>query len=429
MQIKETYHNILKRGYTYFSSLPVQGLCLIVYKVFVDLIYLLYIGKRYTYGIKINVLNVLSSYLYIGLYIVCIYYLVKTITASSMLLIILNMIYFIPLTTYCSLGTGSSSLLLYAMIYWTFLSGLQIITPVFVIKKTEVSDYLRSLLLYALLIGVSIFTIYLSWKYTDFRIITNIFDVYGIRSEAAAYDMASWQRYLQGFSTIIIPLLILASFKERKYLLVIWEMFLLILNFSFAGHKSVLFMGILVVIGAAFWKKEMVSFILPGGICLAIASIVEEKISSHSYIIDYYFRRIGYLPAQLSDEYYRFFQNNPLDIFRSTFLGKIGFSSPYNLSIPYVIGNNYLSQIVSNNNGLLADVWSNLGIIGIFIMPFILIACFRLFDMATNRIDSKYLIGLIIYYAVIFADTTWSTVLLTHGFLIMCIGYFVFPRK
>lgn len=132
--------------------------------------------------------------------------------------------------------------------------------------------------------------------------------------------------------------------------------------------------------------------------------------------------------AQLSDEYYRYFRNNPTDIFRGTFLGKLGFESPYNLPISYVIGNNYSTQTVNCNNGLLADVWSNLGIIGIVVMPFILIVCFRLFDMATEGIESRYVVGLAVYYVVMFSNSTWSTVLLTHGFLIMCIGFFMFPR-
>ena len=261
-----------------------------------------------------------------------------------------------------------------------------------------------------------------------FRIVTNLLEVYDIRAEAAAYDMSTVFLYLQSFSTILIPMLMLFSFRQKKYILVLWEAFLLVLNFSFAGHKTVLFMGILVLAGAFFWRKQMISLILPGGIGLAVLGIVEEKIFSHAYIISFFFRRQGYVLAELSDKYYRFFRHNPTDIFRGTFLGKLGFESPYQLSMSYVIGNNYETQTVSYNNGLLADVWSNLGIIGIFIMPFIMIVCFRLFDMATQKIHSKYVIGLALYYGVIFANSAWSTVLLTHGFLIMCLGFFIFPR-
>lgn len=258
---------------------------------------------------------------------------------------------------------------------------------------------------------------------------TNLLEVYDIRAEAAAYKMPTVFGYLQSFSTILIPMLILFSFRQKKYVLVLWETFLLVLNFSFAGHKTVLFMGILVLAGALLWRKQMISLILPSGIALAVLAMIEDIIFNHAYIISFFFRRQGYVLAQLSDEYYRYFRNNPTEIFRGTFLRKLGFGSPYNLSLPYVIGNNYSSQTISCNNGLLADVWSNMGTIGILVMPFILIVCFRFFDMATDGLPSRYVIGLAVYYAVIFSNTAWSTVLLTHGFLIMCMVYFMFPRN
>lgn len=428
MGIKERYTNMLEKSDSFFSSFPVLGICLILYKILVDVIYLFYVVSTFYYGMKINVFNIASSYLYLGMYTIFFYNLVKGRTASSIMLIVTNMIYFIPITTYCSLGGGSSRFLFFTILYWTLFSILQVVTPVVVLKRSEISERLYSFFMYFLLVGISIFTVYLSWKYTGFRIVTNLREVYDIRAEAAGYDLSTGFRYLQSFSTILIPLLILFCFRQKKYVLVIWGMFLQILNFSFAGDKIVLFMGVLVLVGAVFWKKQMASWILPGGIGLGILAMIEKKIFGHEYIIDYFFRRMGYLLAQLSDEYYRYFRDNPTEIFRGTFLGKLGFGSPYRLSLSYVIGNNYLSQTVSCNNGFLADVWSNLDIIGILVMPFILIVCFRLFDMASDGIASRYVIGLAVYYAVVFSNGTWSTVLLTHGFLIMCFVYFMFPR-
>lgn len=428
MRIKERYSDILEKCDKCFSSFPVQGICLLLYKILVDLIYLLYIGPTFNYGIRINVLNIISGYLYIGIYSIFLYGFMKRHTVSSIMFIVMCMIYLIPITTYCSLGSGSSGFLFFAILYWTFFSILQMIMPVVALKRSEMSGRLCSLFIYFLLAGISVFTVYLSWRYTGFRIVTDLLEVYDIRAEAAGYSMSTAFRYLQSFSTILIPLLILFCFQKKRYVLVLWGMTLLVLNFSFAGHKTVLFMGILVLAGAVFWREQMTSWILPGGIGIAVLAVIEERVFTHAYIISFFFRRMGYLLAQLSDDYYRYFRNNPTDIFRGTFLRKLGFGSPYNLALSYVIGNNYQSQTVSCNNGLLADVWSNLGVIGILVMPFILIVCFRFFDMAVDGLPSRYVIGLAVYYAVMFSNAAWSTVLLTHGFLIMCMVYFIFPR-
>ena len=78
---------------------------------------------------------------------------------------------------------------------------------------------------------------------------------------------------------------------------------------------------------------------------------------------------------------------------------------------------------------MLADVWSGLGYIGLIIMPIILIVCFRLLDLAAYKVNPRMMIGLVLYYSIMFANTTWSTVLLTHGFIAMCILLIIFPKK
>lgn len=110
-------------------------------------------------------------------------------------------------------------------------------------------------------------------------------------------------------------------------------------------------------------------------------------------------------------------------------MGKFGFNSIYNNTLAQVIGNNFETQTVNCNNGLLADVWANLGIIGLIVMPIIIIICFRILDFVSYKIDLRLMIGLVLYYAMMFANTTWSTVLLTHGFIVMCLMLLIFPHK
>ena len=425
--IAEKYDLMINRICSFFESSAVQVFCFISYKILVDIIYLCYIGRTSGYGIEISVLNIISSYLCVFLfsYFICIY--CKENKASSHLMIILNMIYFIPITTYCSIGVGSSSFLFFAIIFWGFLSFLQVKIPVISLKSNK--EILSNRSFYILFILLAFFTVYISVKYTGFRIITNIFDVYEIRAEAAAYDIPRWLSYFQNFSTILIPMLILMAFRQKRYLFVLGSCFLLYLNFSFAGHKSILFMGILLVAGYLFWKNKMIYIIVPGGLIIGFLGVLEERIFQHYYIISFYFRRQGYVLAELSDKYYRYFKNNPTDLFRGTFLGKLGFDSPYLISSSKIIGNNYSTQIINCNNGLLGDAWQHLGVCGIIIIPIILIVCFRLFDMASAGLEMRYLIGLGVYYAISFSNSTWSTVLLTHGFLIACMMFALFSRN
>ena len=136
-----------------------------------------------------------------------------------------------------------------------------------------------------------------------------------------------------------------------------------------------------------------------------------------------------FVPVVLADNYFKFFSENPLDIARSGILGKMGFSTPYQQNIALVIGNNYDNQFVSANTGLLGNAYATLGFLGFILFPFILIICIRVLDLASDKLNIKIIIGSILYFAVAFTNAVWSTILLSHGFLVICFLYLLFPRN
>ena len=408
-----------------------QFIALYAYKIIVDSVYCYGICKLGygNYGVDVKVLNLLISYIFLGVYSVYFQWNLKTNKISSLLLRFITIIYFIPITTWCNFGYGSTSFFFSSLLYWALLSILDYSIPVIYIKKSA-GGRMYNLWFYLLLLFFSGFTLYISGKYTGFRIMTTIgADIYDVRAEAEGYQLPALLSYVRHFSKILIPILIMMAIKLRKYIWVLWGGFLVLLNFSYDGSKAVLFMGVLVVLGGFLWRDKMKVVIIPGCCLIGVLSFVEKIIINTSYITDLYFRREGILLAKLSEQYMKYFSSNPRDIFRSTFLNKIGFNSPYSMDVSYVIGNNFNTQITNESNGLLADVWAHLGVVGLFVMPIIIIVCFRLMDMVTKGIDERYLLGLMIYYAEAFTNATWSTVLLSHGFLVMCIMLWFFPRE
>ena len=429
--ICKKYDDIINLICSFFSGRDIQIICFILYKIIVDIIYIFCIGPGSSFGVMGNVWKIIAGYMIVVVLSLSLYRIQRIENASTILLTVIYMIYFVPITTYCGWGPGSNSLLFFMFLYALLLTFLEIKIPVYSIKisgNSKKGEVILSAGFYILFIVVAVLTLYIAYRYTGFRVITNLNDVYQYRAEAAEYDMPGWLSRMQSFSNILIPMLILMAFVRKKILLVLLGCVFLILNFSYAGHKSIFFMGIILFAGYFFWRKGMNCLFLPAGCMLGVIGLFEYFFSSHAYIVSWFFRRQGYTLAQLSDYYYRFFSENPTDIFRGTFLGKIGFSSPYSLPIAKVIGNNYSTQTVNCNNGLLADVWSHLGVIGLIVMPVILVICFRLFDMAATGLSTRYIVGLAAYYAVSFSNSTWSTVLLTHGYLIMCVAFFMFPR-
>ena len=211
-----------------FSNFLIQVICFIVYKIMVDVIYVMYLGKTSGYGIEISVINILSGYLAVLLFSYFIVKFCENLAASSLIMIVINMIYFVPITTFCGFGLGSSSFLFFSILFWVFLSVFQTFIPCVSLQRGDSSVINK--LFYALYIMMFALTIFISYKYTGFRIITSLLDVYETRAEAAAYDIPVWMSYVQHFSTIIIPMLILIALGKKKYLFVIAGCFLLLLN-------------------------------------------------------------------------------------------------------------------------------------------------------------------------------------------------------
>lgn len=431
-KMQNKYTILMEKVSNQVSNVIFTYIFMIAYKALLDVIYCKYIGGLYAFHyVEISIPNCLNGWAAV---IVMAWFFHKCYSqnvSSAIIYIIVVLFYFIPITTYCSFGGGSSSFLFFAILYWGVLTFLQFKMPVVVLSfknDNQRRKKYENVFFYVAIVAISVMIIYVWGKYTDFRMLLSLFNVYDVRREASEYALSMLMKYLLQATRIIVPMLILLALKKKKYLSFLWLLFITFINFSYDGSKTVILFPILLIGGYIFYREKMINCILPGVILVQILSIIEQIIG-RGIIITLVFRRQAILLAKLSEDYYRFFIGHPIDIFRNSILGKFGFESLYNQDISKVIGNNYETQVINCNNGLLADVWANLGIIGIFVMPVVLVVCFRIFDMVSYQVNQRLIVSLAVYYAVMFMNTTWSIVLLTHGFLIMCIILLVFPRS
>jgi len=422
----DVYNSFVESISTKIESFVYSYIFVIVYKVLIDIIYCTCIAETHAFFyLNVSVMNIINGWMAVLIFAVCFHYYYKQKSTSAIIIIIINMFYFIPITTYCGYGGGSSTFLLCVIAYWVCMSILQLKLPIFRhVRKKENS--FNEKFFYILLALVSLLVLYIWGKYSDFRIWLNFIDVYDLRRMAENYEMPVFLSYLNSVSRIVIPMLILLFLNQKKYLWVIWLLFLTLLNFSYEGSKTVILFPLLLVGGYVFYRKNMINMIVPLGIFVELFAIFEQHFGT-GLINSLVFRRQGMVIASLSDCYYRFFLENPIDLFRQGIMGKLGFESIYSQAISHVIGNNYFTQAVNCNNGLMADVFTGIGFLGVIIMPIILIICFRLFDFVSMGVDIRLVVSLAVYYSVIFMNSQWSTVLFSHGFIIMCLVLLVFP--
>ena len=73
-KIKRAYDLFIDWNCNFFAKPAVQVLCLVLYKIIVDGIYVLYCGNMPDFGIRISALNIISGYMAVFIFSFLLYY-------------------------------------------------------------------------------------------------------------------------------------------------------------------------------------------------------------------------------------------------------------------------------------------------------------------------------------------------------------------
>ncbi len=252
-----------------------------------------------------------------------------------------------------------------------------------------------------------------------------LIDIYETR-RIMSYNTNPFFAYLYSpFTKIIIPLIIVMSIEQKKSLFTIIGVLLLLLFFLFGGHKTVyLGLGVLLLF-YKFSYKKIILIVAKLSIALAIIAMV-LAFFNYDMLWILIFRRVHFIPALLDICYYDLFQNNYL--YWSEGILKRFFNSPYDVNHVRVVGEIYFKKPkMAANNGLISDGFMNFGTIGVIIHIFLISFYFLIIN--NLNIKPKYF-GLYLLVILSFISSALTTVLLTHGGLVLIfISIFILNEK
>lgn len=192
--------------------------------------------------------------------------------------------------------------------------------------------------------------------------------------------------------------------------------------------KSVLLGSFLVVIFYFIRKDKILPFMTKGLIALLLIAIfsypfVDNDSNFFGVIV---FRRMMFIPSLLDYCYFDFFDNNHLYWSNSFLKGVTTYN--YSESAPRLIGLEYFGrEAMAANNGLISDGFSNAGSIGVLITIFL----FNSFMLVIKncKVESKFF-GIYFFILYGFLTTAISTVLITHGgLLLLLLTVLILRRK
>lgn len=410
----------------------ILSISFILYRIFIDYSYFNEIVIEYNYyGFKDNrsMGSFLLSWIILFFFMLLLLKIIKKeYTLSSIIILVISTISIPPLTTLIYANFLDRRFLLLSFIYWTTILVIyQIISKKnvkridFKFNRYQFDDK------FALLIGLFsiLLVIYISWKYTGFRINFNLDNVYDLRMEARTYNIPVLLKYLFEWSRSINIVLLAYYLYNKKYFLSSLFITSQILSFGVDGLKSTLFMTFLTIILSIIFNKnnqaKAGSYILYGLTGLTFIGVLEKIILKSSNIIEIIVRRLMILPVYLNSCYVDFFMTHQPDLLRRSFLKLFGLSSSYT-DLEFTIGKLYFDRpLMRCNNGLISEAVTNFGVIGVILGPILFILVLRLMDKCVIGSNKKIVLITGIYFGIRLTDTFLTVGLFTHGFIIALI--------
>ena len=355
--------------------------------------------------------------------------------ASSIILNFIYLIYFIPFTSMVAFNAFDDYMYkYYYFIYWILLASLYKIINVENIRIISIEKFLKinsstkKYIFYFIISILLINILYVGLVCTGFNFSVNLYNVYENR-KIASDEIPMLSNYLLSATKLNLPVILLYFYSVKKYF---WAGIIFIfslLSYAILSLKAIPFIILLTMVYLILKISYSHVRALISSIILCLLGILEFFIDRSGYIIEFVIRRLFFLTNLLSYQYYDYFSVHEPDYFRSSFLRWFGAESNFSdVRIVNVIGQTYYGRDMPANNGLLADVFSNMGLIGIIVMPIIILIILYLLDKCTLDLPDFLLVIPCLIIASLFIDTFLSVALLTHGIIIALVLFNFMPK-
>lgn len=402
----------------------------LIIRILLDYLFINYVtDKWYYYGfiLDINMVKVLISYCTLFLFIILLNSYREEIISHFFVIILFFTVY-VPIGVIYSYMNKSS--VFFTIATFSFLI-LCISTIFFNIKsaninlnaqndmKIRLSKPIYYGIHFITIITVALMTIQ-NIKNMDIMQVLNLKSVYSVR-ENVTYNWGmnyffSWQ------TKVLTPFMIVVAYKNKNKLLQSIYLFSQLWLYLLTGQKMVLFTLIIVLLLLKLSNKLIKpSFLFIRGITvLLIFSILEVVINKNSYIIDFFIRRVMYLPALLNFYYYEFFSVNNFQLWKHSFFGRfLGLKTDFEVEPSFVIGSYFFGNENTNAvTGFLGSEYMNGGSLGVIFATIILITIFKIVDKYTVKFGKEIVLVTMIAPLYSLWNSALMTSLVTGGILL-----------
>ncbi len=345
--------------------------------------------------------------------------------SSSIVFQLLYFFSFLPFTTCIRFGLFDIRFIVYGSIFWGFMFlaeytdlSTKIIPLPRLVGSQKICEYTLTFIA-----AVSLFvTVYMSYKYTGFRLHFNIYTVYDIRAEAEKYDVPLLLNYLFGWAEAVNPFMISYCMIRKHWPAAVMFAVCTLLSFGYDGNKTVLFFSILFIFFTlAFMIKRDINtkkLIIMMFMAVATFSLVEYYIFGTFHFVNLFIRRTMLVENNNSYYYFSFFTTHTPDYFKQSFLRYLGYTSDYP-DLARMIGKLYFRENTNANCGLIADAIANFGLLGVIGYPLVYFCLMKAFDSVSEGLNNALKVCTALYVSLYLVNSFVITSLFSHGIILL----------
>ena len=328
----------------------------------------------------------------------------KQRNVSTFLITLVYIMQIIPITTIYAFGNKEA--LCYNGIWFSFFLRILVVNNIdFGVKKKLLEPnlkYSRFIEILMMLMCFLIFAYIVKKNGLPTLTALNIYNVYDLRA-SGAFSLGKYPGYVLSWVTnVIIPFFATKYILEKNFEKASIFIAMIFVIYLYDGHKTNLFISIVVVI-VAFWIKrkdsyiEMISCLCFGiSVLVALSSVNIPGNNIFLEIFSLFGRRVMLLSAQNKFAYFDYFSKSPKmglgGLFPTWFLH---FDARY-VDIDYtraISGIYYGTPEAVSNTGYFAECHARFGVVGYIAEGILLATILKLLDVAQKNIGYELLLG------------------------------------
>lgn len=236
------------------------------------------------------------------------------------------------------------------------------------------------------------------------------------------------------FGAVLIPFCSLYGAAYRSLFLIALSFFGAFLSFAAFGGKGVFFSPLLgLLLGLYFVRTTKRNFFLNLAFLFIIfcgISSLEILITGNSIFNVYAFRRMFYVPAELTYQYWEYFSNNSVYLMSDSMFGNLfgGVEQEYPKS--RLIGGVYYGKYITNaNSNIFATAFGDFGMFGMPIVAIFTGFIARLLNTIYQIKNSIIVVAYSIFIGLVWTQGALHTSLLSNGIIYTLALLLLIPKR